>query len=54
MRIYKVNIEHTKFGRNFSGETVSAETFKQAVNKVEKLLRSSERIESVELLASTN
>jgi hypothetical protein len=54
VRIYKINIEHVKYGRNMSSEKVLAKTFKEAVRKGEKLLRTVERIESVELIAATD
>lgn len=54
MRIYKINIEHKTFGRNFSTEKVAAPTFKQAVKSAEKKLNSRESIESVELIAATD
>jgi len=54
MRIYKVNIEHVKFGRNFDSEKVSAKNFNEAVRKAKKSLRSVERIESIELVAATD
>lgn len=52
MRIYKVNIEHRKYGMNWSHENVSGRTFYDVVRKVKKLLKSGERIESVELVAT--
>ena len=54
MRIYKVHIEHTKWGRNYTSEKVDARTFNEAIKKVSKTLTSTERIEWVELLAATD
>ena len=52
MRIYKVVIEHVRFGRNFRAENIAAETFKEVIRKADKGLRNTnERIESVEILA---
>ena len=53
MRIYEVNIEHKKYGMNWAREKIDARSFDEAVRKVKKLLTKSERIESMELLAST-
>lgn len=54
MRIYQINIEHKKFGRNWSTEKVAAKTFNDAIRQARKLLRSVERIESVELVAAVD
>jgi hypothetical protein len=54
MRIYKVNIEHSRFGRNFSSEKIAARTFAEVIRKARKILRSRERIESVELIAAVD
>lgn len=55
MRIYKVNVEHMKFGRNWSSVKVEGKTFNEAVSKAMRLLNSpQERIESVELIAATD
>lgn len=54
MRIYEVTIEHVRYGRNWSTEKIAANTFKEAVRKAEKELRSVERIESVEIIADTD
>ncbi len=52
MRIYKVNLEHKKFGLNWSARSIAARTAEQAIRKVKRDLRSYERIESVELIAA--
>lgn len=54
MRIYKVNIEHTRYGRNWSSEKVEGRNFNEAVKRAQKSMSKQERIESVELLASTD
>lgn len=54
MRIYKVNIEHIRYGNNWSSKNVHAKNFEELLRKSKKFLRVGERIESVELLASTN
>jgi hypothetical protein len=54
MRIYKINVESVEHGCNFRTEKIAAKTFKEAVRKAEKLLYSNERIESIELIASTD
>jgi hypothetical protein len=52
MRIYKVNIEHKKFGENFSSVKVIARTAEEAIKKAKRTFHSYERVEDVELLAS--
>ena len=52
MRIYKVEIEHTRYGVNWDNDTVAAKNFKDAVSKVTKRIKSQERITEVKLLAS--
>jgi hypothetical protein len=54
MRIYEVKVEHKKFGRNYDNLRVSAESFNQAIRKAKSLLKTVERIESVELIAATD
>jgi hypothetical protein len=54
MRIYKVHIEHKRFGRNWSSSKVEGKTFDEAVKKAKRDMTKQERIESVELLASTD
>jgi hypothetical protein len=54
MRIYKINIEHKRFGRNWSSEKFQGRTFDEAVKAAKRGLNNGERIESVELLASTD
>ena len=54
MRIYKVNVEHTDFGRNWNSVKVAGKTFNEAVSKAVRLFNSQERIESVELIAATD
>ena len=53
MRIYKVNIEHATWGRNYEYERIAARSFNEAVRKAKKFLTSVTRIESVELLEAT-
>ena len=53
MRIYKIAIEHMTYGMNWSSEKVAARTFKEAVKQATKMLGPREKIESVELLEST-
>lgn len=53
MRIYQVNIEHVRYGRNYDNEKVAARSFSEAVRKAKKFLTSVTRIESVELLEAT-
>ena len=54
MRIYKINIEHTRYGKNWSSTKEEGRTFTETVKRAEKALQRGERIESVELLASTD
>lgn len=52
MRIYKITIEHVRFGQNFRSENIAAKTFNEAVRKAQKgFWNSNERIESIEILA---
>jgi hypothetical protein len=53
MRIYKLKIEHKTYGLNWSSTKVVARTFEEAVRKTKRELSSRERIESVELQATT-
>src|SRR5438132_1646620 len=52
MRIYKVNIEHRKYGRNWGGKKIAARTCEEALKKAKKGMWPSERVESIELLAA--
>lgn len=54
MRIYKVNLEHVQEGLNWSSVKVAAKNFHVAVEKAKKTMKSFERIESVELVATTD
>jgi len=54
MRIYKINIEHAKVGLNWSAYKVAAPSFEKALQHARKQLQSFERIESIELLESTD
>jgi hypothetical protein len=54
MRIYRVNIEHKRYGRNYDVVVIAGRTFNEAIRKVKSQLRSEERIESVELKAATD
>ena len=54
MRIYKVNVEHKLYGRNWRSVKVEGKTFNEAVSKAMRLFNSQERIESVELIAATD
>jgi hypothetical protein len=55
MRIYKVNTEHVKFGRNFSKVNVAARTCEEAIRKAKSHFYSKqERVESVELVAEAD
>ena len=54
MRIYKVNIEHATYGQNWSRTKVAARSFDEAVKFAKRKLERRERIESVELLASSD
>ena len=52
MRIYRIGIEHKKWGRNWRAEKIAAQSFAKVVLKVKSHLKSQERIESVTLLAT--
>lgn len=52
MRIYRVDIEHKEFGRNYDSHDIAAGNFDELVKRVKIRLKDGERIESVELLAS--
>lgn len=56
MRIYQVNIErkHKHYGLNWAKQKVEGRTFDEAIRKVKREMTKQERIESVELLASTD
>jgi hypothetical protein len=54
MRIYKVYVEHKTYGMNWSSMKVDARTCEEAIKKAKKELSTRERVESVELLASTD
>ncbi len=54
MRIYKINIEHKRYGRNFSSLKVDARTAEEAIRKARKDMGKQERVESIELLAATD
>lgn len=54
MRIYKIDIEHTSYGRNYNRTKVDARTFDEALRKAKKILNRGERIESITLLESTD
>jgi hypothetical protein len=47
MRIYKVNIEHTRYGRNWRSKTVEGRTFNEAVKNAQKSMNKQELIESM-------
>jgi hypothetical protein len=52
MRIYKVNIEHKVWGRNYSNTSVLARTCEEAIRKAKSRFDSRQwRVESVELVA---
>jgi hypothetical protein len=52
MRIYKIMIEHSRFGLKFSSVSLAAKSCEEAIKKANKKMRKNERVESVELLAS--
>jgi len=54
MRIYKVNFESKKWGSNWSCKKVAASTCEVAIRKAKKGEPAHVRVESVELLASTD
>jgi hypothetical protein len=54
MRIYKINIEHTTHGLNWSSVKVAAKTAEQAIRAAKKNFNRGERVESVELIASVD
>jgi hypothetical protein len=49
-----VNVEHKRYGRNWSSVKVEGKTFNEAVSKAVKDFTSQERVESVELIAATD
>ena len=53
MRIYRIHVEHKKWGQNWDTKKIAAETFNEAVRKATRELTRNERIVSVELVAST-
>lgn len=54
LSIYKVNTEHSRWGKNFSSERVAAFTCEQAIAKAKRTFSPGERVESVERLASAD
>lgn len=48
LSIYKVNTEHSRWGKNFGGEKVAAYTCEQAIQKAKRNFQRGERVESVE------
>ena len=54
MRIYKINIEHIKYGSNYKSENVQARTFEEAIKQVKKNLQNRERIYEIEVLAEAD
>lgn len=52
MRIYKINIEHKRYGRDWSSRNVSARTCEEAIKKAKAEFSTQERVESCELLAA--
>lgn len=52
LSIYKVNTEHSRWGKNFSSEKIAAFTCEQAIKKAKRNFQSGERVESVERLAT--
>jgi len=53
MNIYKVNTEHTKHGPNWNSYKVAARNADEALRKAKHGFIRGERLESLELLAST-
>ncbi len=55
MRIYQVNVEHKKYGRNYDRFNVSAKDFEEAVKTAKsRLTAKNEKIESMELIAEAD
>lgn len=54
MRIYEVNIEHKTHGTNWTSVKIAADTADEAIRLAKINFKSYERLESVELLASTD
>lgn len=54
MRIYKIYTEHKQHGHNYDSYKVAAETCEQAIARVKKEFGEGERLQSIELLASTD
>lgn len=54
MRIYRVNTEHWRYGQNFSHMKILAKTCEEAIKRAKRKMQNGERVESVELLASTD
>ena len=50
MKTYKVNIEHKRYGLNWSSKRVEAKSFEEALQKGKKALRPTEKIEDIRLL----
>jgi len=51
--IYKVGTEHIRWGSNWASYTIAARNGEEAVRKAKKEFNSGERLESLQLLAST-
>jgi len=50
VRIYRVNIEHRRFGFNWNSRKVVARDCEDALKKVKRGLERGEKVESVQLL----
>ena len=53
VEIYKVNTAHNRFGNNWGSYKVAARNCEEAIRKAKREFIRGERLESIDLLAST-